>query len=113
VATLALSKGYQVRVGVADLQGNRVVGWREKPDLDICVGIGVLVLRSSIMQALEQLSGTVPELDLMSHLIPHLIAQHRPVGAYPTDAFWYDVGSAERYEKLDNGSIETHLKPLF
>lgn len=112
-ATLALSQGYQVRVGVAELAANRVTGWREKPHLGIHAGIGILVLSAAAIPELVTLQKSVSELDLMSHLIPHLIAKKAVVQAYPTSAFWYDVGSAERYEKLDNGFVEENLHGLF
>jgi mannose-1-phosphate guanylyltransferase len=113
MATLALSRGYQVRVGVAELAANRVMGWHEKPKLDIHAGIGILVLSAAAIPELATLQTSVSELDIMSHLIPHLIAKRAIVQAYPTNAFWYDVGSAERYEKLDNGIIEEKLHGLF
>jgi len=35
------------------------------------------------------------------------------VKAYVTDAFWYDVGSLEKYEKLDHDDIEKRFAFLF
>ena len=112
VATLALSKGYQVSVGVAEVNGVDVSGWSEKPTLGIDVGIGILVLKASVLPELELLSKRHSELDIMGHLIPCLIEKGERVQAYLTDAFWYDVGSVEKYEKLDNGVIERRLKYL-
>jgi len=112
VATLALSKGYQVSVGVAEIKGEDVVGWVEKPTLEINVGAGILILNSSALQELEELSNCHAELDIMSHLIPRLIEKGAIVHAYLTDAFWYDVGSAEHFEKLDNTVIEKCLEYL-
>jgi mannose-1-phosphate guanylyltransferase len=108
-ATLALSRGYQVRVGVAEVTEGAVTGWTEKPTLDLQVGMGILVLDASVLPALERLSARDGTLDLMSHLIPHLLATGAVVHAYVTEAFWYDVGSTERYEKLDNSVIDTFL----
>jgi mannose-1-phosphate guanylyltransferase len=112
-ATLALSKGYQVRVGVADIHDEMITGWTEKPRLDICAGIGVLILKAAAIPELEPMRGHVAELDIMGHLVPRLVEQKDAVHAYLTDAFWYDVGSAERYEKLDNGFVDNHLGHLF
>jgi NDP-sugar pyrophosphorylase family protein len=39
-------------------------------------------------------------------LIHFLIDEGERVEAYQTDAFWYDVGSTEKYEKLDNGLVD-------
>jgi len=112
VATLALSRGYQVRVGVAEITGGDVTGWTEKPTLEINVGTGILILDASALQELEWLSERHANLDIMSHLIPRLIEKGEVVHAYVTNAFWYDVGSADRYEKLDNNVIDKYLEPI-
>ena len=112
IATLALSKGYQIRVGVAEVNGRTVVQWREKPKLDICAGIGILAINASALRELEQVRQQLPpgsEIDIMSHFVPHLIKQGEAVHSYLTDAFWYDIGSIERYEKLENSVIEKAL----
>jgi len=113
VATVAIVKGYQVPVGVADLRDGRVERLVEKPILDIFVGIGILALKGSTLKSLERLHRRGREVDLMRDLLPRLIEDGEPVHAYVTDAFWYDVGSTERYEKLDDDAIEEHLGCLF
>lgn len=112
MATLALSTGYQVSVGVAEVSEGKLIDWAEKPTLGLNVGIGILMLNGSVLRELEQLSLDHSEFDIMSHLIPHLIKKNA-VQAYFTNAFWDDVGSAERYEKLENGIIEKHFEYLF
>jgi NDP-sugar pyrophosphorylase family protein len=61
---------------------------------------------------MELLSKTYANLDIMTHLIPHLIEKGEVVHAYMTDATWCDVGSTERYEKLDNDLIDNCLKNM-
>jgi mannose-1-phosphate guanylyltransferase len=109
VATIALSNGYQVRVGVAAVKEGDVTGWTEKPTLNLNVGTGIMVLEASTLRELEPLRQQYRKLDLMSHLIPHLIETGKVVHAYMTDAFWLDVGSTERYEKLDNELVDSFL----
>jgi NDP-sugar pyrophosphorylase family protein len=46
----------------------------------------------------------------MGDLIHFLIDEGERVEAYQTDAFWYDVGSTEKYEKLDNGLVDRLFK---
>ena len=113
-ATLAVSKGYRLPVGVVRLDGLRVVDVREKPTVEVPVGIGVLLLSMEGLRSLEDVSGSFSdrELDLMSHLLPELLARGRPVYAYLTERFWYDVGSTERYEKLDNSLVDELFKEL-
>lgn len=107
LATLAVTKGYEVPVGVAEVQGQAVRKWVEKPMIDILAGIGVVALRVEALDLLGELSAEHVSLDIMSDLIPFLIARGRAVEAYTTDAFWYDVGSTEKYEKLDNDVVDT------
>ena len=111
-ATLALGRGYQIPVGVAELNGGSVVKLVEKPTLDVFVGIGILALEGSVLADLEGLHREGEEVDLMRDLLPILMKNGRRVRGYVTDVFWCDVGSTERYEKLDNGSIEKHLECL-
>ena len=111
-ATVALSKGYQLPVGVAELNSGRVVKFAEKPLFDVLVGIGIFALEGSVLADLEGLHREGEEVDLMRDLLPILMKNGRHVRGYVTDAFWYDVGSTERYEKLEDGIIEKHLECL-
>ena len=49
VATLAVTHRYQVPVGIAKIDGKKVIGWTEKPFLSINAGIGIMVLQSKIL----------------------------------------------------------------
>jgi len=109
VATIALSNGYQVRVGVAEVTEGDVTGWTEKPTLNLNVGTGIMVLEASTLRELEPLHQQYENLDLMSHLIPRLIETEQIVHAYVTNAFWLDVGSTERYEKVDTELVDSFL----
>ena len=110
VATLAVTNGFEVPVGVADVEGRAVRGWVEKPRMDIYAGIGIVVLSPETLEALEELAAERENPDLMGDLIPLLIEKGKRVEAYLTDAFWYDVGSTERYEKLDNHLVDSLFK---
>lgn len=112
-AVIALSRGYQLPVGVAEVdESGSVTSFIEKPTIDILVSIGILVIKTEVLQELEKLAVERRSLDLMADFIPHLISTGRKVKSYVTDSFWYDVGSTERYEKLTNEVFEKYLKPL-
>ncbi|NIW12785.1 MAG: hypothetical protein GWN31_02375 [Candidatus Thorarchaeota archaeon] len=49
----------------------------------------------------------------MGHVIPHLVRIGKPVYGYLSDAFWYDVGSTEAYEKLSPKLVEETFSYLF
>lgn len=112
-ATLATSHGYQVPVGVAEVEGKRVKGWVEKPVLPIFAGMGVLALESRILRTLSSPLGDKRDFDIMADIVPGLLRAGEPVGCYSTSAFWYDVGSVERYEKIDNGLLDKAFRVMF
>jgi len=113
IATLVISHGYQVPVGVAETDGKRILKWSEKPVLPLNVGIGMLALESSVLSDLVRLTDKKKESDIMGDLVPYLLSGGERVGCYKTDAFWYDVGSVERFEKLDNNLVEESFRHLF
>jgi len=106
IATLAVSPRYQLPVGVATIENNRVTEMREKPFININVTIGLLILEAKALAYAENAS------DIMSDLIPRLIEKKEKVAAYVTEAFWYDVGSTEKYEKLTHDIVEKYLEGL-
>lgn len=107
VATLALAKGYRVRVGVAHVSDDgKIYRFEEKPELKMPVSIGVLVMNKRAFKYLFEVIKEYKSPDIMSHLIPYLIEKNEFVYGYITNAFWYDVGSIERYEKLEEQGEE-------
>jgi len=112
-ATIAISTAYRLPVSIAKLDEDRIVKFEEKPALKLPVGIGILAIESEILQHIANLHRKGQDLDLMRDFIPHLIKQGMFVKAYVTDAFWYDIGSLEKYEKLDHDDIEKRFAFLF
>jgi mannose-1-phosphate guanylyltransferase len=49
----------------------------------------------------------------MKDVIQNLVDRGEKVSGYLTSAFWYDVGSIERYEKLNNVRVKEALDFLF
>ncbi|MCC5990144.1 MAG: nucleotidyltransferase family protein, partial [Thermosphaera sp.] len=85
-----------------------IIEMREKPDLDINATIGVGVLETKILDDdLEEKLGL--NFDFMGDLIPWLIANRAKIYGYVYSGDWFDVGSLERYKKLDNN----YLRELF
>ncbi|MCS6784270.1 MAG: nucleotidyltransferase family protein [Candidatus Caldarchaeum sp.] len=105
-ATLAVSPRFQLPVGVVETENSRVKRMKEKPFIDILVTIGILVLEA---RTLKTATTTV---DIMSDLIPALIESGEKVAAYVSEAFWYDVGTTEKYEKLTNEIVDNYLNTL-
>ncbi|MEM1873362.1 MAG: nucleotidyltransferase family protein [Acidilobaceae archaeon] len=105
--TVVVSKSYRVPVGVVSLgDGGRVLDMKEKPLLDLGANIGVLAMKR---ESFERTLATVNlgcSFDIAGDLIPAMIRAGFSVRAYIFDGVWYDVGSIERYEKLDHEDIE-------
>ncbi|MDH5450298.1 MAG: nucleotidyltransferase family protein [Candidatus Bathyarchaeota archaeon] len=112
--TVALASGFTVRVGLADLdEEGRIRGFVEKPTLEKPVSIGILILNGEVFEDIEKLAGKKHRLDLMKDVIPYLIKVGRPMYGYLSEAFWYDTGSIEAYEKLDPRLVDETLSYLF
>lgn len=112
-ATIAISMAYKLPVSTAKLNGDRIVEFEEKPALKLPVGIGILAIEGETLQHMSNLHRKGQDFDLMRDFIPYLIKRGMFVKAYVTDAFWYDVGSLEKYEKLDHDDIEKRFAFLF
>ena len=106
-ATLALAKKYQVPVGVAEMDGAKIKALVEKPWLNLKVTIGILALAIDTMDILNQIAKGKTDLDIMGDFIPAIINRGLKVVGYEHDGFWYDVGTTEKYEKLDNHLVDT------
>jgi len=100
-ATLVLSKGYRLPVGVAEVKGGRrVVSMQEKPTLDISVTTGCMTLGRKAADLAVRLARREMT-DLMTHFVPELLRSRANVAAYYTSGLWYDVGTITSYEKLN------------
>ncbi len=110
-ATIALSTGFNVAVGTAEVDNGWVKEFKEKPRLETPVSIGILVIDGSVVEEMErtQDEGQLQSYDLMGDVIQRMVDQSDKVGAYLTDAFWYDVGSVEKYDKLTNERLSEEM----
>jgi mannose-1-phosphate guanylyltransferase len=110
-ATLVLSKNYHVPVGVATVKGERVVEFREKPAFDHPVTMGTLVISSSTLPILRDVTGVNENRDIMTHFVSRLIRELRVVPYYQ-EGSWFDIGTSEALERRHPREIEEHLRLL-
>ena len=110
-ATVALAHGFKVRVGTADIEEGFITKFHEKPGLENPVSVGILALNGAVVEEMNRMyeKGHRVSFDLMGDVIPHLIKKGLPVGAYVSDAFWYDLGSLERYESFESEKLGERL----
>lgn len=108
-ATLVISKGYILPVGVATVENERVTAFVEKPTYDIDVTTGNMVIDKKAIPILVKLRKKTPQIDLMKDFIPALFERGVTVAAYYLKDFWYDVGTVEKYLGLEDKTVEKHL----
>ncbi len=106
--TLVLSKKYTLPVGVAEVKGDRVVAFREKPSLDFNVTMGCLILSSSCLPLLRETTAAAGR-DIMTNFVPRAIEKGMEVAPFYLDGFWYDVGTTEAYERMDAKFVDDKL----
>jgi mannose-1-phosphate guanylyltransferase len=107
--TLVLSRKYALPVGVAEVENGVVVKFKEKPTTRMNVTTGCMVISSGVIDILKKMKRGS---DLMAHFVPEVIREKENVIAFYANDFWYDVGTTEAYERLNNTAIENHLSFL-
>ena len=99
-----------INYGVLHADGaGRVVGYEEKPTLSYTVSMGVYVLEPSVR-------AHVPgdrRFDLPD-LVQALLRVDEPVGAFPYDGYWEDIGRQDDYERaiVDFDDLLPRLLPV-
>ena len=71
--------------------------------------MGCLVMSSSCVPILRQVISHGGSKDIMAHFVPKVIGRRKKVVPYYVDSFWYDIGSTEAFERLDDATLDKHL----
>ena len=112
-ATLVLSKGFMLPVGVAEVSGGLVTSVREKPTYDISITTGNMILDKKAISLLVKMSKKTTQVDLMKNFIPLLLENNTKVASYYVKEFWYDIGTVDKYLGLKDNTVEKHLGFLY
>jgi dTDP-glucose pyrophosphorylase len=93
--TVALKKeDYNIPYGVADLEGTRIIGMKEKPAYSFFINTGAYVLEPSVIDMLPP-----GEPCDMTDLIDRALADDLRVGSFPVHEYWLDIGTPAQLEK--------------
>ena len=96
IATVALNKkGVPLEYGVADLEGNRIVRFREKPIVENYVNTGVYVFEPEIFEHIK------PREDFATDVFPRLLEKKLKVCGYVFCDYWLDIGRTTDYEHIN------------
>jgi NDP-mannose synthase len=88
------AKRVDVDLGVIDTDGDRVIGFREKPQLDYEASMGIYVYDE---RALAQLPAEGP--CQFPELIQRLLDEGETVSAFRSDAEWFDIGTVSEHQR--------------
>lgn len=72
---------------------DRVSGYEEKPEIAYTVSMGVYALHPVVLEHIPEGRFDIPDLVLA------LLEAGLPVGAYPFDGYWLDIGRHDDYEQ--------------
>jgi len=92
VATHA--KRVDVDLGVIETDGDRIVGFREKPQLDYEASMGIYVYDE---RALGHLPANGP--CQFPELVLRLLSAGDTVSAFRSDAEWFDIGTVSEHQR--------------
>ena len=96
IATVALNKkGVPLEYGVADLEGDRIVRFREKPIVENYVNTGVYVFEPEIFEHIK------PREDFAADVFPRLLEKKLKVCGYVFTDYWLDIGRTTDYEHIN------------
>ncbi|MCE7740108.1 MAG: nucleotidyltransferase family protein [Candidatus Heimdallarchaeota archaeon] len=104
-ATILASKGWKIRVGTAEVDtSNKVKKFVEKPQIPLLVNTGISILDPIVFNYLNEFDSST-SIDLSKDIFPKFVENEQMYAYIPDDVYWEDIGSIERYEKLDGEFI--------
>ena len=94
ILTVAMkSRRVDIDLGVIESENSFITGYREKPSLNYDVSMGIYVYEPRALEFLPEGPCQFPDLVL------RLLGAGESVGAYLTDAEWFDIGTFAEHER--------------
>ncbi len=103
LTVVARKERHVVRFGVLEMDGTRLVRWREKPTFDVVTSVGIYVMRSDVVRGIgeEHL-----DMDALANSLPNV---HVYVAS---DATFLDVGTLDDLAAASGIDVESLLGVL-
>ncbi|MEE9410583.1 MAG: nucleotidyltransferase family protein [Candidatus Heimdallarchaeota archaeon] len=109
-ASILVTKGWQIRVGTVETdEENSVTKFIEKPTLPLLVNTGISILEPIIYEYLRKYDPK-KSIDLSRDIFPEFVKKGNMMAYIPENCYWEDIGSIERYEKIDHTKITNLMK---
>lgn len=109
-ASILISKGWKLRVGTAKTnEKGQILEFVEKPTLDMHINTGISILEPKVFEYLSKFDSS-ESIDLSKNIFPEFVKEQQMMGYAPGDFFWEDIGSMERYEKINHERITQLMK---
>ncbi len=109
-ASILVTEGWDLRVGIAEIdEEKRVTKFVEKPKLPLLVNTGISIIEPTVFNFLEEFDST-KSIDLSKDIFPYFVEKNNVMAYIPDDCYWDDIGSIERYEKLNHEEITKLMK---
>ena len=104
-ASILVTKGWKIRVGTAEVDKDKLVTkFVEKPEIPVFVNTGISILEPIVFDYLQEFTSD-SGIDLSNDIFPIIAERNRMYAYTPRSIYWEDIGSIERYEKIDNEFI--------
>jgi NDP-sugar pyrophosphorylase family protein len=84
----------KIELGVLEIEKNRVVAYKEKPEFDFLVSAGVYIFEKKLLKYIPKNK----YFDFPA-LVNRLIEDKEKVVSYNIDGFWLDIGRPDDYQK--------------
>jgi NDP-sugar pyrophosphorylase family protein len=83
----------ELELGVIETDGERIVGYREKPRLDYEVSMGIYVYDRRALSHLPEGACQFPE------LVQRLLEAGEAVSSFRSEAEWFDIGTPDQHQQ--------------
>ncbi len=96
IATIALKKKtYKWEYGIAELKGNSVLGFKEKPEIESYINTAIYCFKPEIFEYINDKE------DFAKNVFPRLLEKKKKIIAYLMEEEWVDIGRMSDYEEIN------------
>ncbi len=96
IATIGLKRhGTPIEYGIAEVEDEKVVGFKEKPTIENLINAGIYIFEPEIFEYIEVGK------DFAKDVFPAILKDGKKINSYTFDEYWVDIGRLHDYENLN------------